>query len=312
MRQRVEGYAAGDLEKKFPRLRLEEGYLFAYGFMTPEVWRHLRFRPQSKLKKRERAVLDAVEELGEAHPRELSDRLGRKSVTNCWGGRSQDVKRHLDKLHHHGYLRVSRRDNGIRVYQVPKDSKRTNADPLERYRFLALTTALVFGPTTKRFLVSELRSHNHLAPTRGDRMAAVDALVETGKLAEVRVAGVTYLWARKEWESVEFPERVRILAPFDPLVRDRERFLQLWGWEYRFEAYVPQAKRERGYYAMPLLWRDKMIGWANAKVERERLRVKLGFAGKRPAAKAFGSLAEVETESMAKFLGLESGAWELY
>ena len=111
--------------------------------------------------------------------------------------------------------------------------------------------------------------------------------------------------------SAEVSERVRILAPFDPLVRDRERFMQLWGWNYRFEAYVPTAKRERGYYAMPLLWRDKLVGWANACVENERLQVELGFIGKRPRTKAFGLLAEVETESMATFLGLESGAWDL-
>jgi uncharacterized protein YcaQ len=101
------------------------------------------------------------------------------------------------------------------------------------------------------------------------------------------------------------------LAPFDPLVRDRERFVQLWGWTYRFEAYVPEAKRERGYYAMPVLWRDEVVGWTNAKVENERLKVKFGYAGKRPRAKAFRLLAEVELESMARFLGLESGAWEL-
>ena len=273
LRQRVAGYAAGDLEKKFPDLNLEEGYLFAYGFMMPEVWRNLRFRPHGKLKKAERLVLEAVAELGEARPRELSERFGRKSVQNNWGGQSQEAKRILEKLHHHGYLRVSRRENGLRVYAVPKDTSRTADDPFARYRFLAFTTACVFGPTTKRFLVSELRSQNHLLPARGDRLAAVDSLVEKGKLAEVTVGDVAYLWRPQDWKSAEVPDRARILAPFDPLVRDRERFAQLWGWDYRFEAYVPPANRERGYYAMPLLWRDKMVGWANAKVQDALLKV---------------------------------------
>lgn len=311
LRQRVAGYVAGELEETFPDLEVEEGYLFAYGFMTPEVWQALRWRPHRKLKKLERTVLEAVAELGEVHPRGLDERFGRKSVENYWGGKSQETKRVLDKLHHHGYLRVSRREKGIRVYQVPKDCREGTADPWERYSFLALTTALVFGPTTKRFLVSELRSHNHLLPARGDRLSAVESLVETGKLAEVEVAGVTYLWTQKDWSAAEVPERVRILAPFDPLVRDRERFVQLWGWTYRFEAYVPEAKRERGYYAMPVLWRDEVVGWTNAKVENEHLKVELGYTGKRPRAKAFRLLAEIEVESMARFLGLESGAWEL-
>ncbi len=62
------------------------------------------------------------------------------------------------------------------------------------------------------------------------------------------------------------PRRVRFLAPFDPVVWDRRRFEHLWGWPYRFEAYTPSAKRIRGYYAMPLLWCDRVIGWANAGI----------------------------------------------
>lgn len=54
--------------------------------------------------------------------------------------------------------------------------------------------------------------------------------------------------------------QVNFLAPFDPLVWDRRRFEHLWGWSYRFEAYTPPAKRVRGYYAMPLLWGERVIG----------------------------------------------------
>ena len=56
---------------------------------------------------------------------------------------------------------------------------------------------------------------------------------------------------------------MRLLAPFDPVVWDRRRFELFWGWAYRFEAYTPAPKRKLGYYALPLLWRDRVIGWAN-------------------------------------------------
>ena len=59
---------------------------------------------------------------------------------------------------------------------------------------------------------------------------------------------------------------MRLLAPFDPVVWDRRRFEILWGWAYRFEAYTPAAKRTLGYYALPLLWRDRVIGWGNLAV----------------------------------------------
>ncbi len=311
LRQRVAGYQAGELETQFPTLNAEEGFLFAYGFMKPEVWRDLRWRSRAKLTKLEREVLAAVTELGEAHPRGLDERFGKRSVRNYWGGKSQQTKRVLEDLHHCGYLRVSRREKGVRVYQVPEDSETYEADPVRRFARLALATTHVFGPTSKRFLVSELGGFRHLIPKRAEREKVVDDLVASGQLSVLEVEGVSYLWIRDEWQSKDVPDRARILAPFDPLVRNRPRFEQVWGWPYRFEAYVPAAKRERGYYAMPLLWRDDVIGWANARVEGSRLRVAVGYAKKQPSSKAYRHAIESEVEAMTTFLGLKSGAWEL-
>ena len=311
LRQRVDGYAAGDLERKFPKLNAEEGYLFAYGFMTPTVWQWLRHRPKFRLTKFERKVLESVADIGEAHPRAVNQRFSRKSVKNAWGGSSQETKRVLEKLHHHGHLRVSRRENGIRLYQVPEDCDQKTEDSLVRYRLIALTTVMVFGPTTMSFLVSELRSHNHLLPRRADRVGAISSLIEAGELTPIDVDGVTYLWKRKSLDSVEMQNRVRILAPFDPLVRNRERFEHLWEWNYRFEAYVPAAKRERGYYAMPILWRDEVIGWCNANVVGDQLRAEFGYVRNRPRLKSFRQCSEDEVQSIATFLGLDDGAWEL-
>jgi uncharacterized protein YcaQ len=167
LRQRVDSYTVGELERTFPELEIEEGYLFAYGFMTPEIWRDLRWRPGANLTKLERKVLSVVAETGEAHPRKLAEKIGKRTVKNYWGGNSQETKRVLERLHLTGLLRVSRREKGIRVYQVPKDIEEQTATSEERYARLALTTAHVFGPTSKRFLISELRSQRHLIPNRG-------------------------------------------------------------------------------------------------------------------------------------------------
>ncbi len=97
---------------------------------------------------------------------------------------------------------------------------------------------------------------------------------------------------------------MRFLALFDPLVWDRRRFEHLWRWPYRFEAYTPPAKRLRGYYAMPLLWRDSVIGWANARVERERLNVEVGFVEKRPRDADFRPELDAEIGRLETFLSL--------
>jgi hypothetical protein len=97
---------------------------------------------------------------------------------------------------------------------------------------------------------------------------------------------------------------VRLLAPFDPLVWDRRRFEQLWGWSYRFEAYAPQPKRKLGYYALPLLWGDRVIGWGNLAVKDGRLESTFGYVDGVPRDPEFGRLLEEELERIRRFLRL--------
>jgi uncharacterized protein YcaQ len=95
------------------------------------------------------------------------------------------------------------------------------------------------------------------------------------------------------------------LAPFDPVVWDRRRFELFWGWAYRFEAYTPAPKRVRGYYALPLLWRDQVIGWGNLSVRDGRLLVDLGYqSGNAPREQAFHRALDEELDRMQRFLGL--------
>jgi hypothetical protein len=100
---------------------------------------------------------------------------------------------------------------------------------------------------------------------------------------------------------------VRLLTPFDPVVRDRARFERLWGWVYRFEAYTPAPRRKLGYYALPLLWRDLVIGWANLSVKNGELKSELGFAGPQPPRdRLFQRELEAELDRIRAFLGLET------
>src|SRR5439155_15735090 len=112
--------------------------------------------------------------------------------------------------------------------------------------------------------------------------------------------GVDWFWPASETPArFDAGEAVRLLAPFDPVVWDRRRFELFWGWQYRFEAYTPKAKRKLGYYALPLLWRDEVIGWANATATR----VELGFcSGHRPRERAFGRELDAERARFERFL----------
>ena len=101
---------------------------------------------------------------------------------------------------------------------------------------------------------------------------------------------------------------MRLLTPFDPVVWDRPRFERLWGWAYRFEAYTLPAKRLRGYYAMPLLWRDQVVGWGNVSTTNGSLRADMGFvSGQPPQEKAFRVALATELEAVALFLDVQLG-----
>jgi uncharacterized protein YcaQ len=97
---------------------------------------------------------------------------------------------------------------------------------------------------------------------------------------------------------------VRLFTPFDPVAWDRRRFEIFWGWAYRFEAYTPPHKRKLGYYALPMLWHEQMIGWGNLSVRDGRLQASFGFlGGAPPAIPDFARSLEAELARMAAFLG---------
>jgi uncharacterized protein len=128
------------------------------------------------------------------------------------------------------------------------------------------------------------------------------------RLAHVRVDGVDWYWPPAE-RATRHPisDTVRLLAPFDPIVWDRHRFELLWRWTYRFEAYTPLARRKLGYYALPLLWRDRVIGWGNVSIRKGVLDADIGYV--EPAAArepAFRRELDLELDRMRAFLGLSS------
>lgn len=301
LRHRVTGYRAGDLERLYPSLNLEEDFLYAYGFMTQSVCDIVHPRPTPRLTKLEANVLARVRDAGSVHPRALDEHFGRERVLNAWGGFSQSTKRVLERLHYYGLIRVVRREAGVRIYEVCERSLNVSA-PAERFKELLLILVTALQPIPERSLYKMAARFRE--SMRADHRKALQALVASGELERHVVGDVAYVWPAGRHAYAEPPPVVRFLAPFDPLVWDRFRFEHLWQWPYRFEAYTPAAKRVRGYYALPLLWRDDVVGWANASVRNSRLTVDLGFVLERPKSRAFKKALSDEIEQMQAFLGL--------
>ena len=312
LRHRVKGYRAGDLERRFAALDIEEEFFVNYGFVSRAVHglMHPRVDPSRWLRSRgARAVtvLDFIRERGEVHPRQLDEHFARGTVTNYWDGSSSATTHLLDHMHYQGVLRVTRREKGIRIYAAREAAAGPGVKAVPRDRVDALVDVIArkYAPLPGQTLSSLVYRLRYAVPQW--RRELKPALLRAKKrLAHARVDGVDWYWPQGEDpQRGQLDESVRLLAPFDPIVWDRRRFERFWGWAYRFEAYTPVAKRKLGYYALPLLFRDRVIGWGNLSVKDETLQADVGYvSGRPPRDRAFRPALDAELAAIRLFLGL--------
>lgn len=317
LRQRVNNYKAGELERRYTTLDVEEDFFVNYGYVSRALYLLMHPRiltPFSRVdtplsrgaRKRAQMLLEFVRERGSVHPREVDDYFAHGKVTNYWGGSSNATTHLMDAMHYRGMLRVLRREKGIRIYGARELEKRAISAAERRARVDALvdTVVKIYAPLPASSLTYYVRRVRYAAPQwAGD---LTDALKRAKKrLRHLHVGTDWYFPADENALGSEESEVVRLLAPFDPLVHDRKRFELLWNWEYRFEAYTPVAKRKLGYYAMPLLWRERVIGWANVAVKNGALACDIGYVGSPPRERSYKRELEAEMDRMRTFLGLQ-------
>ncbi len=254
-------------------------------------------------------VLDRVREAGPVRASELieprPDRPG-----SMWNWHAGKVA--LEWLFFTGALTARARTAGFeRVYDLtervlpPEVVQAPTPDRDDAVRELVRTAARALGVATE----TDLRDYFRLPPA--DARAAVAELAEAGELVPVEVAG----WGRPAWldPQARRPRWIRaraLLTPFDSLVWERPRVERIFGFRYRLEIYTPAAKRVHGYYVLPFLLGDQLVGRVDLKADRQAgvLRVQAAFAepGADPALVA-AELAD-ELRLMADWMELEEVA----
>ena len=310
LRHRVKNYLAGDLERRYAKLGIAEDVFINYGFVTSALQALMHPRSEADVpaasRKQAQLLLDFVRERGAVHPREVDDYFSHGTVTNYWGGSSNATTHLLDAMHYRGLLRVVRREAGIRIYAAhqhdpcPADAAECHA----RLDALADAAVRIYAPLPGACLSFLLRRLRLAAPQWQDELKGTLQRAKQ-RLSHARVDSLDWYWPADETMPGRAPQdTVRLLAPFDPVVWDRDRFELLWGWVYRFEAYTPSPKRKRGYYALPLLWRDRVIGWGNLSVNDRELKSELGYIESPPRDRAFKRELEAELDRVRVFLGL--------
>jgi uncharacterized protein YcaQ len=310
LRPRVRGYRAGDLDERYASLPIEEDFFINYGFVTRRV--QALMHPRSSVSptaanKRAKAILEFVRERGSVHPREVDAHFSHGRVTNYWGGSSSATTHMLELMHYKGLLRVARREAGIRVYAVQQHGSGPDGAAARRAHLDGLvdTVVALYAPIPASSLTFIVRRLRYATP---HWHAEITSAIQRAKkrLAHAVIDGHQWFWPDGESMPAYDVDGVRFLAPFDPVVWDRDRFEMLWDWAYRFEAYTPVTKRKHGYYAMPLLWRDRVIGWANISKIGDGVEAKTGYvSGRAPKDRGYKAALDDEIEAMKIFLSDE-------
>jgi uncharacterized protein YcaQ len=220
-----------------------------------------------------------------------------------------DGKTALAALFHQGRITARRRPRDFaRVYDLPERVlpaevlARSTPTTHDAHKELLVLAARHHGVATAR----DLADYHRIGAARAKVPLA--ELVEEGRLLPVAVEG----WDRPAFAHPEArrPRRVAaraLLSPFDPVVWTRDRALRLFGFHYRIEIYTPAAKRVHGYYVLPFLLGDRLVGRVDLKADRAAgiLRVQSAWhePGEDPGAVAF-ALAD-ELRLMAGWLDLD-------
>ena len=282
----------------------DQYYLHRWRMREPYPWAGFRRRVQEQGDYIEQVYQRIVDE-GPLVASDLKARVGKKGT--WWD--YDDGKTALEALFYLGRITARRRPHDFaRVYHlrdqlIPQDALARPALPEhEARKELLVLAARYHGIGT----LQDLADYHRLLPT--PCKPALAELVEEGRLLSVKVQG----WDRPAYLHPAARPRRRIsaralLSPFDPVVWRRDRALRLFGFHYRIEIYTPAPKRQYGYYVLPFLLGDALVGRVDLKADRANRALVVQAAWTEPGVNAPEVADELlaELHLMASWLGLD-------
>jgi len=303
--------------------RVVEYWAHVQAFMPVELWPVMQHRMETYRVQRgkwfkvgenaelERNLLAEVRDRGASTARDLDDGLPR--TKDHWGWNWSETRKVLDYLYMSGDLAIAGRNSQFEVlYDLPERVLPAHVLALptpslaDAHRELVRRASVSHGVAT----VQDLRDYYRMPVA--DTARAVAELVEAGELVPVEVQG----WRRPAYlhRDARIPRRVRaraLLSPFDPVVWERARTEALFDFRYRIEIYTPPEKRIHGYYVLPFLLGDRIVGRVDLKADRAAgvLVVKAAYAEPDLPDDTVEQLSE-SLQELAGWIGLDSVAVE--
>ena len=202
-----------------------------------------------------------------------------RHAVDWWWAPTSAARAVMEALFVTGRLGIARREGSRRLYElierlVPAEllARQESEEDAMRHRLLSRYRAVGLTPAAGQAEV--MLGTGSVA----DRRRRTDELVAAGTLIPVQVDGlkaVQYILADEEpilnetaQPESSSPSAVAFIAPLDPLVWDRRKLRELWGFDYLWEVYTPAAKRRWGYYVLPILFGDRLVGRIEPRFER--------------------------------------------
>ena len=284
LKTRVPNYNESMLDRLLSRdRRIFEYWAHAAAYLPMTDYRYSRpmmagfqSRPLPD-RKLAREIIERIRVDGPLQSRHFENPEGRNS-SGWWDWKP--AKLALEHLFLRGELMVSRRDGFQKVFDLPvnvlpEDVDTSMPSRSEWCRFIVLRMLGALGVATAMdigYARTTIRKFTG-KPIQNELAQTLDSLVDQGRLCRVKV-GTQPMYALPELlESLPIRLGRRLLwflSPFDNLVINRDRLTRLFGFDYQIECYVPEAKRQYGYYCLPVLWGDKLIGRLDARADRSK------------------------------------------
>ncbi|MES0096248.1 winged helix-turn-helix domain-containing protein [Mesorhizobium sp. M0019] len=250
-------------------------------------------------------IEDIYREVAERGPIAASAFEGQKGSGGWWGW--SHAKHAFEWLFWAGRITTAHRRGFERFYDLPERVlpptilSLPTPSPEDAHRELLRISARAHGIAT----AGDLRDYFRLSPA--DIKGRIEELVEAGELLPVSVDG----WNKTAYlhKDARLPRKIEaraLLAPFDPVVFERSRTERLFDFHYRIEIYTPAEKRRYGYYVLPFLLGDSIVGRVDLRADRPAgvLRVHAAYAEPGAPPQTAAELFE-ELKQMQGWLGLE-------